>query len=237
MAITEIINKREQQLSVYHSTFHYITKETSSSEQNTMKLKMARLRISLLLLNLLLYTSESTIPKPSSSPTDFIKTSCKSTRYPSLCVQSLSVYANIIHQSQRQLAITSLTVSISRTRSCSSFIHKLGQSTKVKDPREHIAVQDCTENMADSLDRLRQSVQELDRTGRAAGQDFVWHISNVQTWVSAALTDQDTCLDGFSSSSLDDNLKANIRRRVVNLAHVTSNALALVNRFASRHRS
>ncbi|KAI9111125.1 hypothetical protein K1719_018000 [Acacia pycnantha] len=196
---------------------------------------MARLEISLLLLiNLLIYSPESAIARPS-NPTDFIKSSCRATRYPALCVQCLSSFAGQIHQSHRQLAIAALSISISRTRSCSSFVH--GQATRTKTPREHRAVQDCIENMADSLDRLHQSVQELGRTGRAAGQDFVWHISNVQTWVSAALTDQDTCLDGFSGSGSDENLKAAIRRRVVNVAQVTSNALALVNRFASRHRS
>ncbi|XP_028804391.1 pectinesterase inhibitor 9-like [Neltuma alba] len=199
---------------------------------------MARLGISLLLLNLLIYTSESAIARPP-NPTDFIKSSCRATRYPVLCVQCLSGYASLIHQSQRQIAIAALSVSISRTRSCSSFVHKLGQETRIKKSREHRAVQDCIENMGDSLDRLRQSVQELGRTGGAAGQEFVWHMSNVQTWVSAALTDQDTCLDGFSGSGsgFDENVKAEIRRRVVNVAQVTSNALALVNRFASRHPS
>lgn len=101
--------------------------------------------------------------------------------------------------------------------------------------REWRAVQDCVETIADSVDRLRQSVSELGRMGRAVGEDFVWHMSNVQTWVSAALTDDDTCLDGFAGSAMNGNVKGAIRDRVVHAAQVTSNALALVNRFASRH--
>lgn len=198
---------------------------------------MARLGLSFLLLNLLIYTAgtaESAIARRS-NPTDFIKSSCRATRYPALCVQSLLGYASVIRHSQRQLAMIALSVSISRTRSCASFVKKLSQARGTK-PREHRAVRDCVENMGDSVDRLSQSVRELGRTGEAVGEDFEWHMSNVQTWVSAALTDQDTCLDGFVGPRMDGNLKAAIRRRVVIVAQLTSNALALVNRFASSHR-
>jgi len=98
-------------------------------------------------------------------------------------------------------------------------------------------VKDCIENMGDSADRLSQSVREIGHMGRAVGQDFVWHMSNVQTWVSAALTDENTCLDGFSSHLMDGNVKAAMKLRITNVAQVTSNALALVNHFASRHRA
>lgn len=90
--------------------------------------------------------------------------------------------------------------------------------------------------MGDSVDQLSQSLRELGKTnGPVAGQDFMWHMSNVQTWVSAALTDDSTCLDGFSGSAMNGNLKAAIRSRVIHVSQVTSNALALVNRFAETH--
>lgn len=198
---------------------------------------MVRLVISLLVLNLAISmadTAESAVARRS-NPADFIKSSCRTTQYPVLCVQSLLGYASVIRRSERQLAMTALSVSISRTRSCASFVKRLRQVRGIKS-REHGAVEDCIENMGDSLDRLGQSVRELGRTGQDVGQDFMWHMSNVQTWVSAALTDQNTCLDSFSGPRMDGNLKAAIKRRVVSVAQVTSNALALVNRFASRHR-
>ncbi|MCI84932.1 21 kDa protein, partial [Trifolium medium] len=51
----------------------------------------------------------------------------------------------------------------------------------------------------------------------------------------AALTDDNTCLDGFAGPSMNGNAKAAIENKVVNVTQVTSNALALVNRFASIH--
>ncbi|KAK7252663.1 hypothetical protein RIF29_36774 [Crotalaria pallida] len=201
----------------------------------------ARVGFSLLvLMNLLIYissTAESAIPRRSTTnPADFIKSSCRATRYPALCVQSLLGYANVIGHSERQLAMTALSVSITRTRSCTSFVKKIAKARGIK-PREYRAVQDCIENMGDSVDSLSQSIRELGRMSQTVGEDFAWHMSNVQTWVSAALTDVNTCLDGFGGPALNGNVKAAISDRVANVAQLTSNGLALVNRFASRHRT
>ncbi|KAK7309032.1 hypothetical protein RJT34_05454 [Clitoria ternatea] len=197
----------------------------------------ATLRLSLLVfMNLVIYTSATAIPRHSHvpNPENFIKSSCRATLYPLLCVQTLLKYSTLIGRSDRQLAITALSVSISRTRSSASFVKKMSKGRGMK-PREYRAVQDCVENIGDSVDSLRESVRELGRMGRAVGEDFSWHMSNVQTWVSAALTDDNTCLDGFSGSYMNGNVKTAIKERAVHVAQVTSNALALVNRFASRH--
>jgi hypothetical protein len=55
----------------------------------------------------------------------------------------------------------------------------------------------------------------------ADGPRFAWHLSNVQTWASAALTDADTCLDSLRSGRDEDA----VRRRVLAVAQATSNAL------------
>lgn len=126
-------------------------------------------------------------------------------------------------------------MSLSRAKSAAAFVAKLTKVRGIK-PREYQAVRDCIENMGDSVDRLGQSIRELGHMERAVGRDFVWHMSNVQTWVSAALTDENTCLDGFAGHFMDGNVKIAIKHRVTDVAKVTSNALALVNHFASRHR-
>ncbi|KAK0587096.1 hypothetical protein LWI29_017263 [Acer saccharum] len=167
-------------------------------------------------------------------PTDFIKKSCKATRYPALCVECLSGYSRAIRQSDHQLAITALSVSLHRAKSAAAFVGKLTKVKGIK-RREYQAVKDCIETMGDSIDMLGQSVRELGQVGRrSVGQEFIWHMSNVQTWVSAALTDETTCLDGFSGRYMNGNVKNAIRRRVTHISQVTSNALALVNRFATK---
>lgn len=198
---------------------------------------MAKLGLSLLLVCSILHmvgTVDSAAAR-NSAATSFIKASCRVTRYPVLCFQCLSGYASTIRQSDRQLALTALSVSLSRARSATVFASKLTKVRGLK-PREHEAVKDCIENMADTVDRLSHSVQELGHTGKAVSQDFMWHMSNVQTWVSAALTDENTCLDGFAGRVMEGNVKTAVRRKVIDVAQVTSNALALINRFAAKPR-
>ena len=69
--------------------------------------------------------------------------------------------------------------------------------------------------------------------GQLGSYDFELQISNIQTWVSAALTDDDTCVDGFDGRDMEGHVKATVRRHVLKVAHLTSNALALVNSYAS----
>ncbi|KAF8044273.1 hypothetical protein BT93_A2307 [Corymbia citriodora subsp. variegata] len=65
------------------------------------------------------------------------------------------------------------------------------------------------------------------------GRDFEVMIGDVQTWVSAALTDEDTCSDGFAGKEMDGKVKTVVRARIVTLSHLTSNALASIIACAS----
>ncbi|KAK4431615.1 hypothetical protein Salat_0923600 [Sesamum alatum] len=164
----------------------------------------------------------------------FIRTSCRATTYPAVCVQSLSTYASVIQKSPKQLVMTALSVSVDRAQSTRTFVSKLTKFRGLK-PREYAAIKDCLEEVSDSVDRLSKSAKELKRLGRAGGPEYTWHLSNLQTWVSAALTDDGTCLDGFSGRALNGRIKTSIRARMTNVAQVTSNALALCNKYAGKY--
>lgn len=202
---------------------------------------MARSTLPLLLVVLVtvLYisgTAESGATTPSVSEaaaTNFIKVSCSATTYPALCVRSLAVYASTIQLSERQLAQTALSVSLARSQTAQTFVSRLKKFKGLK-KRESEAIQDCLDEMGDTVERLSKSCNELTHMGRSKkGQDFLWHMSNVETWVSAALTDENTCLDGFSGQTMDGKIKASVRAQVLTVAQITSNALALVNKFAT----
>ncbi|CAN8245268.1 unnamed protein product [Cochlearia groenlandica] len=188
-----------------------------------------------LLLTTTMVQSSSTNPHRSDQ-NRFIESSCQTTRYPSLCVHTLSAYAGMIrHNNDQDLAQTALTVSLDRARSVAIFVAKLTKETPNFKRREYLAIKDCIEVLGNGVDRLSQSVKELGRAGHAvASEDFMWKMSNVQTWVSAALTDETTCLDGFSGRAMEGKVKKLIRFKVVHVAQITSNALALVNQFAEK---
>ncbi|KAL5078390.1 hypothetical protein RYX36_017374 [Vicia faba] len=168
-----------------------------------------------------------------STPTNFIKSSCSTTLYPTLCVESLSVYASKIQQDPHQLVQTALSLSLNRTQTTKAFVRKCKYFKNLK-PRVYAAIHDCVEVIGDGVDRLSSSLKEL-KLCKIKSQDFNWHISNVETWVSSALTDGSTCSDGFGGKALDGRIKSSIRSRMVDVAQVTSNALSLINQYAANH--
>ncbi|CAA0834601.1 Plant invertase/pectin methylesterase inhibitor superfamily protein [Striga hermonthica] len=180
-------------------------------------------------------TATATAAAAATNPAaSFIRSSCRATRYPLVCVRSLSTFASTIHKSPKQLVMTALSVSVDRAQSTKAFVRKLSTIRGLK-PREYSALKDCLEEVGDSADRLGDSVRELKRLGRAGGPEYEWHMSNLQTWVSAALTDESTCLDGFAGRALNGKIKSSIRARMTEVAQVTSNALALCNQFAGKY--
>ncbi|KAG9132659.1 hypothetical protein Leryth_016703 [Lithospermum erythrorhizon] len=181
--------------------------------------------------NLSIFT-ESAQPIASSNSTNFIKSSCRGTRYPTLCIKSLSSYATKIQQNETQLAQAAIQVTFNVAQSTTTFVSKLAKAKGIK-PREFQAIKDCTNNMAGSLNQLSRSIVEM---GRVAGQDLM-RMDNVQTWISTALTAENTCLDGFSGDFMNGNIKVAVTRRVIYVSQITSNALALINRYAARHKA
>ncbi|KAI3720810.1 hypothetical protein L2E82_31804 [Cichorium intybus] len=168
-------------------------------------------------------TSRFRLETDSDTPnTDFIKASCETTRYADLCFKTLSPFATTVQTSQMELANVALSVSLKSAKSTAKAVRELlkGRDVSIQDGQ---AVADCLENMSDSVDEMRKSVAEMKGVD---GPDFEQKMGNVKTWVSAALTDEDTCMDGFEENL--GKMKETIRGYIVNVAELTSNALALI---------
>ncbi|KAH6761221.1 Plant invertase/pectin methylesterase inhibitor superfamily protein [Perilla frutescens var. frutescens] len=164
-----------------------------------------------------------------SKSTEFIRTSCSTTTYPTLCYSSLSSHASAIQQNLKLLANAALTVSLDTAISTSADMVKLSHRAGMT-PREVGAMRDCVEELSDTVDQLRKSMAEMKQM---KGSNLAMMINDVQTWVSAALTDEDTCMDGFAGKYMNGSVKTAVRGKIVNVAHMTSNALALINNYAS----
>lgn len=197
---------------------------------------MAKLELCILLL-ITLHCNASNATNDTAA-VSYVTASCKTTRYPSLCVRCLSKYAGSIQQNDQQLARAAISVSLNNAKSTASYVSKLANYSGLN-PTVHQAVIDCVNNMNNCVPSLNQSVQELRQIAHFRSQSsFEWHMSNVKTWVSSALTNQNTCARGFSADgSMDGPVKDAVTRRMDYVAQLTSNALALVNRFALRHKA
>jgi len=102
----------------------------------------------------------------------------------------------------------------------------------------YLTVQDCVNQINDSVDQLSQAIKELKRLNKFStiiNDKVLWHISNVEKWVSTALTDASSCVQSFPGHRMSKRVAA-IKIKAKNVAEVTSNALALFHSYATRYR-
>ncbi|KAF8109974.1 hypothetical protein N665_0089s0092 [Sinapis alba] len=179
--------------------------------------------------------------QPSSLPSDdsdFIRTSCNTTLYPDLCVSSLSNFSSSIHSNPTLLARAAISVTLSKSLELGSYLANV-TADLLKSQEENVAphhptaaavFHDCFENLKDAVDEMRGSMKQMrDLVSTGSLESFKFQMSNVQTWLSAALTDEETCTDGFKDVQ-DEPRKDEVCARVDDVKKLTSNALALVNR-------
>ncbi|KZV42337.1 21 kDa protein-like [Dorcoceras hygrometricum] len=158
---------------------------------------------------------------------DLVRTSCLHASYPEICLRSLSSCGSSA-STPRDLAVAAVRVSIGRVLKASDFLSNLKGIAR----RERGALSDCVEQMGDSVDELGKTLSTLKLLRR--GGDFRWQMSNAETWVSAALSNEETCLDGFKEVGGD--VRSDVRRSITNVARVTSNALYLINLIEDNRR-
>lgn len=160
---------------------------------------------------------------------DIVHSSCVHASYPSLCVRTLSTYSGPTITNPRELAQAAVKISISHAQTAAKKLAAVRDSVGNK-KREKAAVVDCVEMIGDSVDELSRTLGVLKHLRGVSGgsaKEFRWQMSNAQTWASAALTDDDTCLDGFQG--IDGEIKAEVKQWMTKVARVTSNALYMIN--------
>lgn len=192
----------------------------------------------LLLLLILSYISTAT-SSPTAVSKKFIKTSCANATYPGLCYSSLSPYAATVKSDPWKLCGSALAVSLDSARKGKAAFSSLLKSNKAHTKAERAAVEQCRDTMDESVDRLRQSVKIMSRMIRAqsssssssySSSEIEFQMSNVKTYVSGAITDDETCADGLEEEPVRASLKKRILKWQATVERLASNALSLVNR-------
>ncbi|KAL7121130.1 hypothetical protein ACP275_02G163800 [Erythranthe tilingii] len=193
-----------------------------------------------LLMILTLVRAERPVIHRQSRARAFIQSQCQTTLYPDLCIRSLSYYAvNFTTTlSHRKLAQFAVKVSLAKAESTRAYITGLANHLNQTKDKGYLSVRECLDRINDGVDLLTNCIKEAQKIKEdGENSDFPWRASNIQTWMSSALTDVSVCVDGFSGRALGGKTKAMIKAKVLNLQQLTSIALALFNRFAARYRS
>ncbi|KAI5650838.1 hypothetical protein M9H77_36843 [Catharanthus roseus] len=97
-----------------------------------------------------------------------------------------------------------------------------------KDPRTSQALDNCKELLETSIDDLKRS---FDKVGTFDVTQMDEYIADLKTWLSGAITYQETCLDGFENTTGETGEK--MKKLLKTSAELSSNGLAMVTELSS----
>eukprot|EP01018_Ginkgo_biloba_P027976 Gb_01422 [translate_table: standard] len=152
---------------------------------------------------------------------------CSATLYPDLCISTLLSHRQSLRTSTSvDVANVAMKVTIDEVEKISGFAYDMNRQPI--DRNDRAALEDCMELFGYTLQQLNNSLASLMNLNvktmkRQAGD--IW------TWLSASLTNQETCMDGFTNSN--GNLKSLLYNRVQNVSMLVSNSLAIVKRISA----
>ncbi|XVF57538.1 hypothetical protein PTKIN_Ptkin06aG0213600 [Pterospermum kingtungense] len=95
--------------------------------------------------------------------------------------------------------------------------------------REQIAIEDCKELLDFSVSELASSVAEMRKI--RDGDRSAEYEGNLKAWLSAALSNQDTCLEGFEGT--DRHLESFVRGSLNQVTQLVGNVLAMYTQLHS----
>ncbi|XP_074580220.1 pectinesterase 3 [Curcuma longa] len=161
-------------------------------------------------------------PSPE-SVADSIRAMCNVTRYPASCFSSVSAAngANLTNDPEELFGV-SLAVAMDALQAASAAAAEFAPPSK--DRRLAAALRDCRELLGSATDRLNNSIA-LMRLAAGEATLNASEIEDLRTWLSAALTDQDTCLEGFEGTT--GGFLGKMEAATANATQYTSNSLAI----------
>ncbi|KNA17074.1 hypothetical protein SOVF_081810 [Spinacia oleracea] len=182
-------------------------------------------------------------PSQGLPPTRVIREACGLTRFPELCQTSLSNFPGAVSaRDPREVAHISVKMTLQK------FGVALWESSEIRnwpmDTWSRSAYDDCLELLDDSVDLLARSLLSVTKTASssspAADEESVSDEDNkaqggsqqdVVTWLSGAMTNQDTCTEGFNN--VGGTIKNQMVQSLQDLSKLVSNSLAIYAATAS----
>ncbi|GER25180.1 plant invertase/pectin methylesterase inhibitor [Striga asiatica] len=147
-------------------------------------------------------------------PSRAMSRACGRTRFPALCVDSLLHFPGAAAASEEELVHISVNMTLQKVGR--ALYSAAGINNLDMDPHARSAYNDCLELLDDSVDLLTRSLNSV-----SAGLT-----QDVLTWLSAALTNQDTCTEGLDEIQ-NGVVKDQMSDRLKDLSEIVSNSLSI----------
>lgn len=151
-----------------------------------------------------------------------IKTICESTDYRDTCKSTLEKAVKKDPSMSQPKDLLKVAVQSARNEVEAAFAK--ARSFKFDSPREKAAFNDCKVLMDDALEELQSSV-----TGVSDLEKLSQRGPDLNNWLSAVMSYQETCIDGFPEGKLKSDMKKTLRVA----KELTSNSLAIIGEVSS----
>ncbi|TYI00359.1 hypothetical protein ES332_A11G129000v1 [Gossypium tomentosum] len=156
---------------------------------------------------------------------------CEGTLYPDLCVSTISVLPDLASKTLPELIQATLNQTMYEVRLSSANCTGIEKRIKSYSKREEAAINDCLELFDDTLEELKVALADLVPKKLAVSRNY----HDLQTFLSAAMTNQYTCLDGFARSK--GNVRNIIKKGLHNITHHVSNSLVMLKKVPGVNKS
>ncbi|XP_021904644.1 pectinesterase 1 [Carica papaya] len=162
---------------------------------------------------------ESSSSSSSISSSESMRAVCGVTPYPDSCFTSISSLNTSIKPDPEFVFNLSLKVSIAELSNLSSSIKTLNNL------HGDAALRDCASLLEDAVSGLSDSVSAME-VGAEGKVLTAEKVNDLQTWISAAMTDQETCADGLEE--MGETVVDEVKRRMQKSKELMSNSLAIL---------
>ncbi|CAM8925393.1 unnamed protein product [Rhodiola kirilowii] len=174
---------------------------------------------------------EKTTHTEATSSSKAVTALCQTTDHKQICEESLKPYAGNTTDPKELIKIA-FNVTIQHIREAARKSDTLRELEK--DPRTSAALENCHEMMVYSINDIKASFHRMGALDASKIDDI---LADLKVWLSAAITYQETCLDGFENTT--GTAEGKMRDALNASSQLTSNALAMVTQlsgvFASLH--
>ncbi|CAH9130234.1 unnamed protein product [Cuscuta epithymum] len=171
--------------------------------------------------------------KAPASASAVVKALCSVTQHKDSCVSSLTQVAGEAKTAdpKRLFAVSLKVVGDSLTKLASKPAE---WETGVNDSSTKMAFQVCREVFNDAIDRLQDSISSVG--GGDDGDEKLTSsttISDLKTWLSSSITDQETCMDALDEIKADSSTVSKVKAAMKESTEFSSNSLAIVTHILS----
>ncbi|KAE9604012.1 hypothetical protein Lal_00002253 [Lupinus albus] len=170
--------------------------------------------------------NDQNAPTLRGKPTEAISRTCSKTQFPTLCINYLLNFPGSKTASEKDLIHISFNMTLQHLNKALYSSTLLSSSVSSVNPRVTAAYDDCLELLDDSIDAVARSLSTVATPSSVSGTvRSLGSSDDVMTWLSAALTNQDTCAEGFADTSGD--IKEQMSNNLRDISELVSNCLAI----------